>query len=235
MTYVIGLSNNLGIWYPLFHVLSGGLMFGAIFMATDPVTSPVTSSGQVLYALGLGLLTVIFRFLSIYPEGVMIAILTMNFLVIIIDKMCAHYRFNLKKMILLFSIVILMIGSITYYIFNKNNTDNNGQNNYPDLVVKEIVIVDNNNIYHVTYKGYHGLIESNITVNIETEKIINIEVISQNENVWDSIESNDYLNKIINNQDNLNNLDAISGATYTSNYLKEMIHGLKEYIEAKNE
>ncbi|MDD2181192.1 MAG: RnfABCDGE type electron transport complex subunit D, partial [Bacilli bacterium] len=55
MTYIIGSFNDLGIWYPLFQVMSGGLMFGAIFMATDPVTSPTTPIGQILYGLFLGI------------------------------------------------------------------------------------------------------------------------------------------------------------------------------------
>ncbi len=63
---------------PLFHLLSGGLMLGAIFMATDYVTSPMTHRGMIWYGVGIGLLTIIIRRWGAYPEGVQFAILIMN-------------------------------------------------------------------------------------------------------------------------------------------------------------
>ena len=71
---------------PLAHLLSGGLMLGAIFMATDYTTSPMTLKGQIIFAIGCGILTVIIRSFSAYPEGVSFAILIMNALVPLIDK-----------------------------------------------------------------------------------------------------------------------------------------------------
>ena len=64
--------------YALQHVLSGGLLLGAIFMATDYVTTPATGSGRVLFCVGAGILTYLIRRFGGYPEGVSIAILTMN-------------------------------------------------------------------------------------------------------------------------------------------------------------
>lgn len=61
-----------------YQLLSGGLVLGAVFMATDPVTSPVTGGGQILYGLGCGALTVFLRYCGAYPEGVAFAILIMN-------------------------------------------------------------------------------------------------------------------------------------------------------------
>jgi electron transport complex protein RnfD len=71
---------------PVFHLLAGGLMLGAFFMATDMTTSPMTKTGQLLFGLGCGLLTVIIRVWGIYPEGVSFAILFMNALVPLINK-----------------------------------------------------------------------------------------------------------------------------------------------------
>lgn len=71
---------------PISHLLSGGLMLGAIFMATDYTTSPMTANGQILFAVGCGVLTVIIRLYSAYPEGVSFAILIMNAFVPLIDK-----------------------------------------------------------------------------------------------------------------------------------------------------
>lgn len=71
---------------PLFHVLSGGLMLGAFFMATDMVTSPITRKGQILFAMGIGLLTVVIRLWGGYPEGVSYSILLMNLTVPLINR-----------------------------------------------------------------------------------------------------------------------------------------------------
>lgn len=71
---------------PIFHVLAGGLLIGAFFMATDYVTSPLTSKGKLIFGFGCGFLTMILRIYSTYPEGVMFAILLMNAAVPLIDR-----------------------------------------------------------------------------------------------------------------------------------------------------
>ena len=71
---------------PVTHLLSGGLLLGAFFMATDYATSPMTQKGQVLFAVCCGVLTVVIRLYSAYPEGVSFAILIMNAFVPLIDK-----------------------------------------------------------------------------------------------------------------------------------------------------
>ena len=73
--------------FMLFELCSGGLMLGAIFMATDYVTSPVTAKGRLIFGVGCGLLTVFFRYFGAYPEGVSFAILVMNCFVWYIDKL----------------------------------------------------------------------------------------------------------------------------------------------------
>lgn len=71
---------------PLFHVLAGGLMLGAFYMATDMVTSPVTSSGRYIFGIGCGVITVLIRLIGGYPEGVSYSILLMNLTVPLIDR-----------------------------------------------------------------------------------------------------------------------------------------------------
>ena len=76
---MVGWIHGFSWTYGLFHVLNGGLIFGAVFMATDPVTIPKSKPGQVVFAILLGMLTLVIRFRSqLYPEGVMIAILVLN-------------------------------------------------------------------------------------------------------------------------------------------------------------
>ena len=84
-TYVFGPKGLFsGDW--LFHILSGGLILGAFFMATDYVTSPLTRKGQIIFAIGCGLLTAIIRLWGGYPEGASYAILMMNAATPIIDR-----------------------------------------------------------------------------------------------------------------------------------------------------
>ena len=78
-----------------YHLMGGGLLMGAIFFATDPATSPVTPRGQIMYGVGCGLLTVLLREHSPYPEGVGWAILTMNCLVWLLDRLGLPRRFGI--------------------------------------------------------------------------------------------------------------------------------------------
>ena len=79
---------------PLFHLLSGGLLFGAMFMATDPVTSPFTNAGKIVFGILCGLLTFLIRSFSGYTEGVMFSIIIMNGFTPLIDRLvlAARYR-----------------------------------------------------------------------------------------------------------------------------------------------
>ena len=85
------------IAWMLYSILGGGVMLGAIFMATDYATSPVTPMGQILYGIGCGVLTVFFRYNGLFPEGVTYAILLMNLLTWGIDRVTAPRRFGVKK------------------------------------------------------------------------------------------------------------------------------------------
>lgn len=85
------------IQWMLYSLLSGGVMLGALFMATDYATSPATAGGQLIFGVGCGTLTVLFRYFGLFPEGVTYAILLMNALVWIIDRHTAPRRFGSKK------------------------------------------------------------------------------------------------------------------------------------------
>ena len=81
---------------PLVHLLSGGLMLGAIFMATDYVTSPMTHRGQLIYGVGIGIITVVIRTWGAYPEGMSFAILIMNAVTPLINTYVKPRRFGEK-------------------------------------------------------------------------------------------------------------------------------------------
>lgn len=79
---------------PCFHILTGGVLLGAIFMATDMVTSPMTGKGMLVFGAGIGIITVLIRVFGVYPEGVSFAILIMNAFVPLINKGFKPKRFG---------------------------------------------------------------------------------------------------------------------------------------------
>ena len=83
--------------FALFHLLSGGVVLGAVFMATDYVTSPMTTKGMIIYGIGIGILTMVIRLWGAYPEGMSFAILLMNSVVPLINKYIKPRRFGSKK------------------------------------------------------------------------------------------------------------------------------------------
>ena len=94
LTGIMWLINPVLYVNPLYHLCSGGLMLGAIFMATDYVTSPMTPKGMVWYGIGIGFLTVVIRYFGSYPEGMSFAILLMNAVTPLINNWCKPKRFG---------------------------------------------------------------------------------------------------------------------------------------------
>ncbi|OPZ27452.1 MAG: Electron transport complex protein RnfD [Bacteroidetes bacterium ADurb.BinA174] len=93
-TGILYLFNPTPIYNPLIHLFSGGLMLGAVFMATDYVTSPMTKSGMLIYGVSIGLITVAIRLWGAYPEGVSFAILLMNAFTPLINNYTTPKRFG---------------------------------------------------------------------------------------------------------------------------------------------
>jgi Na+-translocating ferredoxin:NAD+ oxidoreductase subunit D len=93
-TGILWLINPDKFADPLFHILSGGLMLGAIYMATDYVTSPMTVKGMWIFGVGIGVITVLIRIFGAYPEGVQFAILIMNAFVPLMNKYFKPKRFG---------------------------------------------------------------------------------------------------------------------------------------------
>jgi electron transport complex protein RnfD len=114
--YTPGLN---AIEYAMFHVLSGGLLFGAIFMATDPITSPITKPGRIAAGFMMGFITFIIRLFGAYPEGVVFSIVIMNMFVPSFDYFKWSKSQILKKRVYIFigvvllSIIVTLVG--VYY------------------------------------------------------------------------------------------------------------------------
>ena len=96
LTFLFPLGNDRLTWMAA-QVFGGGLMLGAIFMATDYVTSPITKKGQIIYAIGCGALTVLIRYFGGYNEGVSYAILVMNTCVVLLDRIGRPVKYGAPK------------------------------------------------------------------------------------------------------------------------------------------
>ena len=122
-TLIIGLMNGQGIWYPIFHIFTGGAMFGAIFMLTDPVTNPTAIPGRIVFAMGAAFFTVLIRINSNLPEGVLYSILLMNILTPAIEKMFDSHQVNseknnLKKVLISFVVGLIIVVGMTMFKLN---------------------------------------------------------------------------------------------------------------------
>ena len=96
LTFLFPQGNDRIPWM-LAQIFGGGLMLGAIFMATDYVTSPLTKLGQIIYGIGCGVLTVLIRYFGGYNEGVSYAILCMNLTVVLLDRLGRPVKFGAPK------------------------------------------------------------------------------------------------------------------------------------------
>ena len=123
LSYIVGTftgySSNLN--FALFNVLNGGVLFAGVFMVTEPVTNPRNNFARIIYAIFIGLLTIMLRFLSDMPEGASTAILFMNMFTPLIDLSCAKLRVeeSIKKKIIGYGIYILIALAIICYIVLK--------------------------------------------------------------------------------------------------------------------
>lgn len=119
MSSFIGNLSHFGYWYPIYQILSGGVMFVAIVLATNNISTPVTPIGKILYGLGLGILTILFRYFTPCYEAALLSVLLMSFLNSILDRIGSIARFHFEKSIPFFlSLWVLMIG-ISVFIGTK--------------------------------------------------------------------------------------------------------------------
>ena len=96
LSFLFPMGNDRAAWMAA-QLFGGGLMLGAIFMATDYVTSPITKLGQIIYAIGCGVLTIVIRYFGGYNEGVSYAILIMNTCVVLLDRVGRPVKYGAPK------------------------------------------------------------------------------------------------------------------------------------------
>lgn len=131
---ILAFMKGMGIWYPIFHIVTGGAAFGAIFMLTDPVTSPTSIPGRILFAFGVALLAFLIRIKGSLPEGVIRSILFMNMMTPLIDRAFDGWAFEKVKKYAISLTVIGTLGFLTVGVFAS-------QVNYIEPVVEEVPVV----------------------------------------------------------------------------------------------
>lgn len=228
MSLIMCLSKDIGLWFIGFNILSGGLLFGAVFMATDPVTTPISHEGQIIAGILLGLLTMAIRYLTPLPEGVLVSILIVNITTLLINYFSVKLFSKRWIEVGIIIFLLLIVGGFSFVIGSKIH--NKEIDDSYKIISKQ---KDNNTTtYQVSGRGYTGSNSIKLKIVFKEDDIIKIEVIESNETYMKMIFNNDYLEKIISNQDNLDDLNTISGCTYTSKYIKEIVDKtMKDYFE----
>lgn len=217
ITLIISLINGYGgLWYPIFNVLSGGLLFGAVFMATEPVTTPRNPIGKIIYAFSLGVLTPLFRLVGGMPEGVATSILFMCLFTPLLDRFTSILRANkpnAKNIIVIILIATCLVGISSYTI---------AKNVQRVEEVKPEVRPDEES-FIIEVDGHNGPIKVKFTY--EDDKITSMTPISHNESVAYSEPVKEAFETIpdalISAGKDFENVPNIVGASVSSEALKE--------------
>ena len=222
LALVIGLMGGLGYQYALFHVFAGGLMFGAVFMATDPVTNPTHPMGRVIFAVGAGILTVLLRTKASMPGGVVFAIVIMNMLAPLIERsLYGNQRATLKKglitLVSLFVVGLVMAGLIGSNVEKVEIV--------ADEINAEVLSVDGNK---VEVKAYGFKAENTFIVEVDPAngQVVSIEVTSFNDSDPEgrpAVASSYLAGYVGKGFDDIDGIDAASSATYSSGSVKNAV------------
>lgn len=239
------------LWYPLVHVLTGGVVFGAVFMLTDPVTSPTSAQGRCIFALGAAIITVLIRVKANLPEGCLYSILMMNMLTPMIEKGLEGKQLALrKKATIIFSIVavvgmgsVLLAGSV---IEAKEpapavmlNTADKDVNKFEAKLSGKTENSDGTVTYHVESQGYASTedptIYNKFDITVKDDKIVTVVPTEINDTPYqgDKIDNPAFLDQFI-GQDlkkdvEVEKNDAVTEATFSS---KSTVRAVEEVRKA---
>ncbi len=126
ISLIVGLMKGAGFSYALFNVLGGGVLFGAFFMITDPVTTPLTIPGRIIFAVATATLTLILRWKANLPDGVLFSILLMNMLTPAIDKLINGNQIKeadkIRNKVLIVSIIVILVAILVGSTIQSKNT-----------------------------------------------------------------------------------------------------------------
>ncbi len=250
---IFALINGLNpLTYPLTHLCIGGVMFGAVFMATDPVTSPTSPLGKIVYGICLGFLTMIIRLKANYPEGVLFSILIMNMLTPLIDSLIlGRTNQNIgKQVIAIVACLAVAIGcvagigvSVKNEVIAKQEEEERLAKEEAEKVPEFTLVSNDGDTYVLTTKGFslnNALLKVEVKLNgntVESVKVLEYEGETAGYGK-DLIEGNSktetgkaFFDKVLNGSfeaDEVSEIDTSTGATVTAKGILAAISGAIE-------
>lgn len=239
------------VWYPLLHVLTGGVVFGAVFMLTDPVTSPTSAQGRCIFALGAAILTVLIRIKANLPEGCLYSILMMNMLTPMIEKGLEGKQLALRKKasIIFGAVAVVGFGAVLLaanVVEAKEpdpivilHTSDKDVNDFDAKISGQTEQADGSVTFHVEAQGYASLSDPTVynafDITVKDDIIVSVvpTKINDTEYQGDKIDNPIFLDQFI-GQDLKNDVeveknDAVSEATYSS---KSTVRAVEEVRKA---
>lgn len=251
LSLIIGAMHGAGAWYAVYQVLAGGVVFGGIFMLTDPVTSPVTIPGRVVFGIGAACFTLIFRLRSNMADGVLYSILLMNMLTPAIDMMMDGNQIKNAKKIsrnvtvwsVCFIIIALLIGGFAQEEQPDTSSDSSSSgsaaalalsDDYSDYEAACEAVGDST--YSCTAKGF-GLItgmegdykKNRVTITVADGAVesITLDNFGDTAGIGDQAVTDENLANYVGLTLD-DSVDAVSGATYTSKSITAMVQAALE-------
>lgn len=225
---IIGIYNGVGLWYPVYHVVTGGVAFAAVFMLTDPVTNPTHPYGRVLFAVGAAIFTVMLRVNSNMPGGVVFAILFMNMLTPMITRLLEGHQVKKLKTARIALVVLLGLG-VGLSVLTATSVE---AYEIPTSPVKELSITEegNNVIYELSSPGFAKATpnEFKIIIDKSNDTIVSVVCTVYNDTPGYGDMATDPSNLanyegIVVTDITETSVDAVSGATMTSNGIKDAV------------
>ena len=249
LSLIVGFNSSSNAFiYALTQLSIGGLMFGAIFMLTDPVTSPTSPLGKILFGMSAGFITMLIRFRGSFPEGVMFSILVMNMLTPWLDRITlGRTNKNIAKQLLAIGLVLtLSVSTVTVIGLNLEevqvSTPDNDDNIVSDAVLEPVYLIEEvPGGYLISSNGFAGSrTPMQIEVLISGDLITSVDVISHDGETVDYGEDlikvgtggalNDqaqvFHDTVLSNPFTIDQLDAVdttTGATITADGIIEAI------------
>ena len=216
----VGLMHGAPISYALFHLLTGGAMFGAVFMMTDPVTNPTSAAGRIMFAVGCAVITIVLRLRSNLPEGVMYSILIMNMLTPLIESLTDGQQIKMKSRrhpqpgdpVRCRHAITLLVGSTIKPV--AAGSAEAGATNGTETT------------YNVTQHGFQGDNQFEVVIDTAKGEVVSVKMTEFNDTpgIGDGV-NDDYLSQFVGakSEDDVNAVDNVSGASYTSKSAKDAI------------
>ena len=225
ISYFTGNFSGIGNWYILYILFTSSTLFGVLLASLNNNT-PVTPIGQVLYGIFIGILTIIIRYFVSFNEAIFISILLIGFLIPIFDKVGAKARFHINKCLPLFTIAWVLIIIICFYMFvNFKNVDEF------KIVSKDI----KNEITEYVVSNENNIGKIVVNVVVDNKKITKFDIVESTDKNAKKIDK-DFINNIINNTDNIDNISNLPGYNDTCNSLKKIVKEImKDYVVYKEE